>query len=245
MKKILSLPQLIITLSFHLSVWIIEKFSNIKIYQKKVNKLNELEKGTLGKDIAECLIKNKLRLVPGYESHDLKHVLLDYKMNPIDEIRMQAFMLGNGNISLPSIAIFLYGFFLLPHKWRAFYKDFKSGLSSQPIKHWQIDQYSKYYTTDLRKKVIGTKEIQLVMHTKMKKIALIASCLSMFLGAFGMLYCLPYLFSPVLENLVGAGFPFIGGAILFAAGLISFSINNKKAEPNNGFMPTRVYASAV
>ncbi|MBX0332270.1 hypothetical protein K3G39_03385 [Pontibacter sp. HSC-14F20] len=106
MKKISNFPQLIITLSFHLSVWLIERFSNIEKYQKKVDKLHELEKGMLGKDIAECLSKNKLRLVPGYESHDLKHVLLDYKMSPVDEIRMQAFMIGNGNISIPSLAIF-------------------------------------------------------------------------------------------------------------------------------------------
>jgi len=245
MKKILSLPQLIITLSFHLSVWIIERFSNIKKYQNKVDKLNELEKGTLGKDIAECLLKNKLKLVPGYESHDLKHVLLDYKMNPVDEIRMQAFMIGNGNISIPSLSIFLYGFLLLPNKWRTFYKDFKNGLTSQPIKHWQIDQYSSYYTTDLRKRVIGTKDVQHVMQTKMKKLGLITSCLSMVLGAFGMLYCLHFLFSPVLEDLVGAGFPFVGGAILFAAGLISFSINNKKTGPNNGFMPAEVYSNAA
>ena len=223
----------------------IERFSNIKKYQKKVDKLNELEKGTLGKDIAECLLKNKLRLVPGYESHDLKHVLLDYKMNPVDEIRMQAFMLGNGNISIPSLAIFLYGFLLLPNKWRIFYKDYKRGLASQPIKHWQIEQYSNYCTTDLRKRVIGTKDEQLVIQMKMKKVALIASCISMGLGAFGMLYCLPFLFSPVLEDLVGAGFPFVGGAILFAAGLISFSINNKKTVPNNGLMPAGVYSNAA
>jgi len=245
MKKILSFPQLIITLSFHLSVWIIERFSNIRKYQKKVDKLDELEEGTLGKDIAECLLKNKLRLVPGYESHDLKHVLLDYKMTPVDEIRMQAFMIGNGNISIPSLAIFLYGFLLLPNKWRTFYEDFKTGLASQPIKHWQIEQYSKYYTTDLRKRVIGTKDIKVIIQVKMKKLSLIASCLSMVLGGFGMLYCLPFLFSPVLEDLVGAGFPFIGGAILFAAGLISFSINNKKTGPNNGFMPAGVYSKAA
>lgn len=245
MKKILSLPQLIITLSFHLSVWMIERFSNIKKYQQKVDKLNESEKGTLGKDIAECLIKNNLRLVPGYESHDLKHVLLDYKMNPVDEIRMQAFMIGNGNISIPSLAIFLYGFLLLPNKWRTFYNDFKSGLASQPIKHWQIEQYSNYYTTDLRKRVIGTRDLQHIMQTKMKRLTLIASCISMTLGAFGMLYCLPFLFSPVLEDLIGAGFPFVGGAILFAAGLISFSINNKNTGPDNSFMPAGVYSNAA
>lgn len=240
MKTISNLPQLIITLSFHLSVWLIERFSNIEKYQKKVDKLLELEKGTLGKDIAECLSNNKLRLVPGYESHDLKHVLLDYKMNPVDEIRMQAFMIGNGNISIPSLAIFLYGFLLLPHKWQTFYKDFKTGFASQPIKNWQIDQYSSFSTTDLRRKVIGTRNVEHPIQMKMKKLALIGSCMSMVLGALGMLYCLPFLFSSVLEDLVGAGFPFVGGAILFAAGLISFSINNKKL----GLIQPISYASA-
>ncbi|KAA3440133.1 hypothetical protein [Rufibacter hautae] len=234
-KSISRLPQLIITLSFHLSVWIIERFSNVKKYEEIVDKLNELERGTLGKDIAECLISNKLRLVPGYESHDLKHVLLDYKMTPVDEIRMQAFMIGNGNISVPSLAIFLYGFLLLPNKWRIFYGDFKQGLASQSIKSWQIEQYSKYYTADLRKRVVGSKNIELVMKTKLTKIALITSCMSMLLGGFGMLYCLPYLFSPVLEDLVGAGFPFLGGAILFAAGLLSFSVTNKKSGSINAY----------
>jgi hypothetical protein len=228
MKWIFKLPQLIITLSFHLSVWLIEKFSNTKKYKEKVNGLNALQEGTLGKDIAECLAKNNLRLVPGYESHDLKHVLLDYKMNPVDEIRMQAFMLGNGNISIPSLAIFFYGFLLLPNKWKIFYKDFKAGLASQPIKHWQIDQYSTAYTKELRSRVIGTRDIQSVIQPKMTQLSYTTSLLCMVLGGFGMLYCLPYLFSSVLEDLVGAGFPFVGGAILFAAGLISFSINNRK-----------------
>ena len=70
--------------------------------------------GTLGKDIANCLEKNNLRFVPNYESHDLKHVLLDFKMTPVDEIRMQAFMLGNGNYSIPGFAIFIFGALLLP-----------------------------------------------------------------------------------------------------------------------------------
>ena len=80
----------IIKNSFHLSVWTIEQFHDIVLYEQKAKKLQELPNGTLGKDIANCLDKNGLRLVPNYESHDLKHVLLDFKMTPVDEIRMQA-----------------------------------------------------------------------------------------------------------------------------------------------------------
>ncbi|MEL7006633.1 MAG: hypothetical protein AAFN93_28495, partial [Bacteroidota bacterium] len=77
----------------------------MKAYDEQLEQLRQLEKGTLGREIADCLDKHNLRLVPHYESHDLKHSLLDYKMTPTDEIRLQAFMIGNGNISIPSIAI--------------------------------------------------------------------------------------------------------------------------------------------
>ena len=92
MKKY-TLSESIIKQSFYLSVWIIEQFSNTKALEKKVEHLDKLETGTLGKEIAQCLKKNNLKLVPGYESHDLKHSLLNFQMTPVDEIRMQAFCL--------------------------------------------------------------------------------------------------------------------------------------------------------
>jgi hypothetical protein len=52
------------------------------------------------------------------------------------------------------------------------------------------------------------------------------SFLSMGLGAFGMLYTLQFLYSNNLVDVVGAGLPFVGGSILFGAGLISLSINS-------------------
>ena len=47
-------------------------------------------------------------------------------------------------------------------------------------------------------------------------------------GLFGMIFCFPFLWSALLEDLVGAGFPFVGGAILFGCGLMSLTMNNKK-----------------
>lgn len=92
-----TLPEKIIQKSFYLSVWIIEQFSETEELEKKVEQLDKLEEGTLGKEIAKCLKQNNLTLVPNYESHDLKHSLLKFEMTPLDEIRMQAFMIGNGN----------------------------------------------------------------------------------------------------------------------------------------------------
>jgi hypothetical protein len=214
------IPETIIKASFHLSVWTIEQFNDMNPYENKVNELRDLGEGSLGKDVAACLDQNNLRLVPGYESHDLKHVLLDYRMTPVDEIRMQAFMLGNGNISIPSIAIFLYGFILLPHMWMQFFKDFKLGLFSTSIKTWTMDQFAEKHEVDM-----------------VRKLSTLGSFSAIISGLFGMLYCLPYLFSPVLEDLVGAGFPFVGGAILFASGLISLSMkyNPKSTTFNSSY----------
>ncbi len=218
------IPEKIIKVSFHFSVWIIEKFHDMKAYDDKVKELRNHPEGTLGKDVADCLDENNLRLVPGYESHDLKHVLLNYRMTPIDEIRMQAFMLGNGNISIPSVAIFLYGFILLPHKWKLLFRDFRLGLLSKSIKTWTMEQFANRQTKELRDQVVNVRHEDHIS----ERFSAISSFSAMIAGLAGMGYCLPYLFSPILEDLVGAGFPFVGGAILFASGLISLSIQNKQ-----------------
>lgn len=54
----------IIKKSFHLSVWTIEQFHDIALYEQKGRKLQELPDGTLGKEIGKCLERNGLRLVP-------------------------------------------------------------------------------------------------------------------------------------------------------------------------------------
>jgi len=226
------LARTIIKKSFHVSVWTIEQFHDIAIYEQKARQLQELPDGTLGKDIANCLEKNNLRLVPNYESHDLKHVLLDFKMTPVDEIRMQAFMLGNGNYSIPSFAIFFFGAILLPDLWRTFYKDYKNGLNSKPIKTWTIEDYAHCQTSTLRQIVLNSSKQQ---HTKfeMKSLVKFGAYTAIILGTLGMLFCLPFLFSSNMADLVGAGFPFLGGSIIASGGLITLSILTKQTRQLN------------
>ena len=221
------LARKIIKKSFHLSVWTIEQFHDIAIYEKRVSQLQKLPDGTLGKDIANCLERNNLRLVPNFESHDLKHVLLDFKMTPIDEIRMQAFMLGNRNYSIPSFAIFLFGALLLPDLWTTFYKDYRKGFNSKPIKTWTIEDYAHCQTSTLRQKVFDYSTLQqteFVMKPHLK----IGAYTAITLGTLGMIFCLPFLFSSNMADLVGAGFPFVGGAIIASGGLITLSNMTKE-----------------
>lgn len=217
----------IIKKSFHLSVWTIEQFHDMAVYEQKARQLKELPDGTLGKDIANCLEENNLRLVPNYESHDLKHVLLDFKMTPVDEIRMQAFMLGNGNYSIPSFAIFIFGALLLPDLWATFYKDYKNGLKSKPIKTWTIDEYAHCQTSTLRQSLANYSTRQQA-EFNMKSLVRLGAFTAIILGTFGMLFCLPFLFSSNMADLVGAGFPFVGGAIIAVGGLITLSIQTRQ-----------------
>jgi hypothetical protein len=226
------LAQRIIKKSFHLSVWTIEQFHDIAIYEQRARQLQELPDGTLGKDIANCLEKNNLRLVPNFESHDLKHVLLNFKMTPIDEIRMQAFMLGNGNYSIPSFAIFIFGALLLPDLWTTFYKDYKNGLNSKPIKTWTIEEYAHCQTSTLRQIVFNYSTRQQT-EFEMKSMIKFGAYTAIILGTFGMIFCLPFLFSSNMADLVGAGFPFVGGAIIASGGLITLSNLTRQTRQQN------------
>ena len=222
MNLLKHISRTIIEKSFNLSVWTIEKFNDMTPYDKKVADLRQLPVGTLGHDIAKCLDDNELRLVPKYESHDLKHVLLDFKMTPVDEIRMQAFMLGNGNYTIPCFAILTFGTILLPDKWATLYADFIRGRNAKPVSTWTIDQYEELQTEQLREIVFDSSYIKQPILT-MKTLTKFGAISAIIAGIFGMLFCLPFLFSYSLADLVGAGFPFVGGTILTVGGLLVLS----------------------
>lgn len=214
----------IIKRSFVLSVTTIEWFSNMKPYHQKVSMLREMKVGTLGKEMADCLDKYQLNLIPKYESHDLKHVLLGFEMTPEDEIRLQAFMLGNGNYSPPSLAIFVFGAILLPDLWTTFHADFQKGRNSIPIAHWTIEEYASANLNELKSTL--AKPVVLVQNEPnfaLKGITKLGAFTAISAGVFGMLFCLPFLFSSNIADLVGAGFPFVGGAVLAVGGLLALS----------------------
>jgi len=222
MNILQKLSRQIIKKSFNFSVWTIEQFHDKNFYAAQVQNLRSFPIGTLGNDIAKCLDENNLGLVPKFESHDLKHVLLDYKMTPVDEIRMQAFMLGNGNYTFPCFAILTFGAILLPDEWLTFYKDFKKGLNSKPISSWTIEKYAEFQTLSLRSQVFENTTLKQETLT-MKSITKYGALASIVAGIFGMMFCLPFLFSSNIADLVGAGFPFVGGAILVVGGLFTLS----------------------
>ena len=226
MKILNTLAEKIIEKSFYFSVWFIEQFSETEKLKEKTQRLSKLEEGTLGKEIANILNQKKINLVPNYESHDLKHALLGFKMTPLDEIRMQAFMLGNGNWSFPSLAIFIFGVVLLPSKWKLFRTDFIEGATAIPIKDWSIELFADKQLDELREYVFNSTSHKLnqIKDSKIRKTSQYGSIVIVAAGIFGMLYCFPYLWSSNMADLVGAGFPFLAGSILVVGGMINLSI---------------------
>lgn len=140
----------IIEIAFDRSVGAISLFHDMSRYHQKVDALRTCRRGSLGSEIANVLDRRGLTLVPGYESHDLKHALLDFDMTAEGEIRMQAFMVGNGNYSVPSLAILLFGAALLPDLWTTLVTDFGMGRRTRPVSTWTIERYASQSLTALR-----------------------------------------------------------------------------------------------
>ncbi len=221
------IAQKIIRSSFDFAVHLIESFSAMDTYDKKLQTLRKYEQGTLGKAIADCLEEQNLRLVPKFESHDLKHVLLNYKMDPIGEIRLQAFLVGNGNISIPSIAILIFGAVLLPSQWKILLGDFRKGSNTVSISSWSIETHAHLDLNTLQSE-LETTQLKSKRTISVRFITKVSAFSAISAGVIGMFYCLPFLFSEKMTDLVGAGFPFLGGAILAIGGLIALSNLSKQ-----------------
>lgn len=58
----------------------------------------------------------------------------------------------------------------------------------------------------------------------MKRIINGLAVFTMGAGAFGMLFSFFFLWSANMEDLVGAGFAFVAGAVLFGSGLIALGL---------------------
>ena len=114
--------------------------------------LEKLPVGTLGRGVADIMHNNYLQLIPHYENHDLKHVLLGYAMTPEEELKLKAFMLGNGDWSITCVGFLLLAV-LTPEVWPALRRHYQRGRRTQPIVGWTLTEYAGHYTAALRQQI--------------------------------------------------------------------------------------------
>ena len=152
MLKLLASP-LIEFLKVFLIIRPLQHFSNTDFYDERLAFMRTLPAHSVGREMARMLDKNGLRLIPHYEEHDLKHLLLGYKMTTEDEIRMQAYLFGNGNRSA-SCLLFLSSGLLLPTLWNVLYEDYQKGKQAPSIYSLRLEDCLSDLTDDLRQKYV-------------------------------------------------------------------------------------------
>ena len=127
---------LLVYLTHRMALPILRLIRKPLVFPYTAEQLKYFPEGSLGKDLDIFLTTKKLKLLPYYARHDIKHVLLGYDTTDEGEGCLQCFMLGNGHYSFPVIATVVYGFVTMPEHWTSFKKAFARGKHSIPIGDW-------------------------------------------------------------------------------------------------------------
>jgi hypothetical protein len=89
--------------------------------------LQQCETGSVGRELYHFFYNNGLDMLPHYEKHDIKHVVLGYAPTETGEVCFQCFMLANGRITIPVLFSVTIGLLIMPESWPAFRKAWKRG----------------------------------------------------------------------------------------------------------------------
>lgn len=103
-----------------------------------IKDLQHMPEGTVGYELFLFFSRNNLKMLPHYEKHDIKHVVLGYPPNETGEVCLQTFMLANGRITLPVIVSVIIGWTIMPEHWTSFVAAWRKGrnLSSLNKLNW-------------------------------------------------------------------------------------------------------------
>ncbi|MFL5763074.1 MAG: hypothetical protein ACJ77K_03970 [Bacteroidia bacterium] len=150
-KKIKHLRSRILEFLTHeIALPLIGKFRSKPKFIHSIDTLMKLEDGTLGKDLALYLLKMNFHLLPNYEQHDCKHIILGYEMDEAGEARMQFYFLGNRHFSVPVLSTCFICFFLMPEYWKQFYKDYQLGKRGRAFEKINYNELVYLKTSELR-----------------------------------------------------------------------------------------------
>lgn len=138
-------------LKVHLIIKPLQYLYRNRGHDEKLQSFRDLPINTVGNDIAKMLDEQQLQLIPKFENHDLKHLVLGYGMTSQEEIKMQVYLLGNGNRSIYSI-LFAGTGLLYPSEWRNYKEDYRKGKLSVSILKLEIDDCIKKETQSIRSK---------------------------------------------------------------------------------------------
>lgn len=128
--------QLLVFLTHNMALPMLGFIRRPQVFPFSAMELKDFPAGTLGFDLVCFLEEKKLKLLPHYARHDIKHILLQYDTTDDGEVCLQCFMLGNKHLSFPVAATVLYGFVTMPEHWSKFRQAYRRGRKSTAIKNW-------------------------------------------------------------------------------------------------------------
>lgn len=99
--------------------------------------------------MANLLDDQGFQLIPKFPNHDLKHVVLEYEMKMEDEIKMQAYLVGNGNYTWPCLLFLSLGLFR-PRIWKELFIHYKQGQNSQSIFNLNLEDIMEVSIDEIR-----------------------------------------------------------------------------------------------
>lgn len=121
-----------------LIVKFLQKSTNLRPYREYLAELDTYPRGTVGREVSAFMRENDYDFIPGFTEHDMKHVLLGYGITSEEELRMQAFMMGNGNYS-PLCVLFVFSAITIPRLWNTLVQDFRAGRKCVSIVNWKLE----------------------------------------------------------------------------------------------------------
>ncbi len=133
-------------------IFFLKLFGNNKYCRKLKSDLSQLSENTVGKRLWHLLMAKNLELVPWYETHDLKHALLGYKMEADEEMLMQAFMTGN-DFRLFNSLISLFFVIWTPEIWHKIPLHYQIGRLTRPIGNIKIEDIAQADLEQLRQQI--------------------------------------------------------------------------------------------
>lgn len=99
-----------------------------------------MPEGSLGNAVAVFLDEKNLPLLPKYEIHDVMHVLLGYGITPFEEIKLQAFMIGNGSSTFAGKVLFVIGLLIKPEYTKQLLKEMSAGKKAKQLSRFNFSE---------------------------------------------------------------------------------------------------------
>lgn len=147
----MTIREKIITFNVHkLALPVIRRFVKAAQLPMSTPELKTLPAGSLGHELYNFLDERGMSVLPYFETHDVKHVLLGYGTSDRDEACMQFFYLGNRHYSIATFLTVFSSTILMPGFFRHFYAAFKRGRRAKPIGRLPLESFLMLPTSDLR-----------------------------------------------------------------------------------------------